>query len=120
MAELPVEHIVAVRCDAEQRPERRRRLCLQKVMIELSALGVARATAESRGAKDDSRDMKMVTYLRAKGALDPSLRLHHAAGPSDPALWIPDVCCGVVAAHRLGHPEYWNLLAGRITLHDVD
>lgn len=59
IANLSVEHLVVVRSQAARppdHPERRRRLCMERLLPELVALGVGEATVESRGTRDDLRD----------------------------------------------------------------
>ena len=66
VAALPVEHLVVVRLGGVRAPsERRRRVCLRRMLFELVELGVAHVVAESRGSADDRRDRNLLDALRA-------------------------------------------------------
>jgi hypothetical protein len=105
---------VVVRClpTAKDHPERRRRKCLERLLIELEILGVTAAVLESRGTHQDSLDMKMLGHLRTQHTVS-RIRLHHRTGPSDPMLWVPDACCGAIVEDRCGTPEYFSWIEGK-------
>ena len=120
IATLPLEHVVVVRSHPESRdkPERRRRKCLERLLIELEALQVNAAVLESRGTHQDGLDMKMLSHLRTRHTVS-TIRLHHKTGPSDPMLWVPDACCGAVVDDRCGVPEFFSQIEGKTTIHLV-
>lgn len=122
IASLPVEHLVVVRSDAHttDHPERQRRLCMEVMLPELVSLGVERATIESRGRKDDLRDMQTLENLRRKRQLGGRLHIDHVGGPADPMLWISDACCGAVTQLRCGNSRFYTHIEARVTLIDVD
>lgn len=106
VAALPMQHLVVVRDGrAGERPERRRRHCLERLLHELDQLGVATVTFESRGPKDDKRDRDMLDALRAARAVA-DLRIQHVAGPREALLWAADAVCGAVAQSRTGDRAY--------------
>jgi len=101
VAALPVEHLVVVRLGGVRAPsERRRRVCLRRMLFELVELGVAHVVAESRGSADDRRDRNLLDALRAQKQIPSALRLDHMPGPLEPMLWIPDVVAGAITASR--------------------
>jgi hypothetical protein len=107
VSHLPLMHLVVVRDDMpDARPERRRRLCMDRMLYELDQLEVATATFESRGPADDRRDMTMVATMRASKAITSQLRVGHEKGPEDPLLWVPDAVCGAMTAERVGNAEF--------------
>lgn len=118
IALLPLEHVVVVRSrpDCQDKPERRRRKCLERLLIELEALQVNSAVLESRGAHQDGLDLKMLGHLRTQHSVS-TIRLHHRTGPSDPMLWVPDACCGAVVDERCGVPEFFSQIKERTTVH---
>lgn len=123
VAHLDVEHLVAVRCQpgTEAKPERQRRLCWERLLPELHALGVEHVVVESRGSKADKRDRAALDNLRRKHLMPPrSLRMNHLGGPADPLLWIPDACCGAVTERRCGNSENFGVIGTSITMLDVD
>jgi len=67
IAGLRLDHLVVVR-DGQpgEKPERRRRHCLERMLWELDQLEVGIATFESRGPVDDRRDRLMLDALRAR------------------------------------------------------
>jgi hypothetical protein len=111
VAAVPGSQLVVVRLgDADDRPERRRRLCMERMAYELGQLGVQDAVIESRGPADDARDRAMLQALRQRRALVSPLRFEHVAGPAEPLLWAPDVICGAVNESRAGNETYVSLL----------
>lgn len=122
IADMDLAHVVVVRSGApDERGERRRRLCLERLLHELESLGVASALFESRGPADDRRDRKMVEALRTSRAISAAVRVNHEKGPLEPLLWLPDAICGAVVADRIGQGEYLKIIAERVsvTVHDV-
>lgn len=105
--ELPLAHLIIVREDQPStRPERRRRLCMERLLFELDQMQVATVTFESRGPADDRRDRHMLDSLRARKTIGSSLRLTHEKGPLEPMLWIPDALCGAATSQRVGDAPY--------------
>ncbi|ORA85263.1 hypothetical protein BST29_03330 [Mycobacterium malmoense] len=121
IASLQLEHLVVVRSDAHtaKKPERQRRLCMERMLPELVSMGVDNAVIESRGKKDDRRDEQTLHYLRRKRQLGGHLHINHVGGPADPMLWIPDACCGAVTQMRCGNPHYFEYIESRVTLIDL-
>lgn len=121
IAALQVEHLVVVRSDAHTtaKPERQRRLCMERMLPELVSLGVGTAIVESRGPKDDQRDRKTLQNLRNKRLLTDPLHMDHVGGPADPMLWVPDACCGAVTQLRCGNGHFYQLIESRVTLIDL-
>lgn len=121
ITELPLEAVAVVRMSAPgERDERRRRKCFERFATTLAELGCTNLTLESRGRSDDRRDMDMLAAMRASKQLDSALRLGHATGPSDSALWIADAVCGAVVADRIGEPRWLKRIAHVTTVHTVD
>ncbi|MGL5828363.1 MAG: hypothetical protein ACRC0L_02190 [Angustibacter sp.] len=115
---LPVRHVVVVQlCHPSARPERRRRICLERMLYEVDGL-IAAAVLESRGARDDARDQVLIqsSYDSKKISFRPHIA--HERGRDEPLLWIPDAVCGLVSRARTGTPEYLNTMAssGKITV----
>lgn len=107
----PVQHLVVVRDGRQgEKPERRRRHCMEVLVSTLDELDVHSATFESRGPADDNRDRKMLDALRSKKQVRGRLRMEHVAGPRDPLLWIPDALCGAVSQHRVGVTRHLEML----------
>lgn len=107
IAELPIEAVVVVRVGSiDEGEERRRRKCFERFAVELDELGCSRLTLESRGRRQDQRDMTMLDAMRSKRRVSSALRLTHTPGPADPALWVADALCGAVVAHRVGNSSY--------------
>ncbi|GAA1936275.1 hypothetical protein GCM10009797_32300 [Nocardioides hwasunensis] len=108
VAQLPLMHLVVVRDQMpDARAERRRRLCMQRLLFELDQLEVATVTFESRGPADDRRDIDMVGAMRAEQTITSQLRIEHQKGPLDPLLWVPDAVCGALTADRVGDSTYF-------------
>lgn len=121
IGELPIEGVIVVRHGRpEEKDERRRRKCFETFVPELVAAGCTNLVLESRGTAADQRDRKMLDALRSQRRIEGALRLDHAAGPVDPALWIADAVCGALVASRVGDPRWWRVLERRMTVHLVE
>lgn len=117
VARLPVDHIVVIREGRPgERPERRRRHCLERLCYELDHRGVTKVTLESRGPADDKRDRAMLGALRAKRVVSGALRLHHAPGPGEALLWLPDAVCGAVTRARAGDTTFTETVMSQMTI----
>ena len=118
---IPAEHLVVVRsCHRGERDERRRRLCLQRLCLELDALGVETVTLESRGRADDRRDLKALQTFRAQRVVSSTLRMYHQPGPAEPLLWVPDAVCGAVVASRTARtPDHLAAISSSCTFYDI-
>ena len=101
---------------ADERSERLRRHCLERLLYELEQKGASRIILESRGTKDDERDRTMFRVLRARKVVSSGSRLWHATGPSDALLWIPDAVCGAITRNRLGNSAFVDALGDRLTV----
>jgi hypothetical protein len=121
LAGMHLEHVVVVRNGMPgERFERRRRKCLNRLLVELDGMAVDHVVLESRGAADDRRDRKVLEYLRQNHALQGKVHMDHAKGPSDPLLWAPDTVCGAVTQHRVGNLGYLELLAAKVEIITLD
>lgn len=117
VAALEVPSIIVVRTSrSAERSERRRRRCLDRLVPELIDRDVRKVTAESRGAKDDRRDMDMIQALRSRRVLTGDLQLDHRAGPREPLLWAADIACGAVTQHRTGNGSYLARISSSVTI----
>jgi hypothetical protein len=114
-ASLPLECLVVVRDGrVGERAERRRRHCLDRMFCELDQLGVTSAVFESRGAKDDRRDLEMLQFMRGRKAVSSRLRIEHKPGPAEAMLWLADAACGAVVKHRVGDSSYLTTIQSGI------
>lgn len=121
VASLPLEHLLVVRASsAGEKPERRRRKCMERLLGELAVRDVTTVVFEARGEADDRRDRDMVAYLRAQRRLTSELRVSHVPGLQDPMLWVPDAVCGAHNERRLGNGAYFDALSAQVRVEVVD
>lgn len=113
-----LQHVIVVRtATSGERPERRRRLCFERLAYELNQRGVSQARLEARASKQNQRDRDMLDALRARKVIGYELRIEHVPGPADPGLWVPDAVCGAAGLHALAHDDtLWKPLADRAVL----
>jgi len=117
IAELPVESFVVVRKGPpSDKPERRRKKCLETMFQTLTDLGCATLALESRGSRDDERDRQLLDKLRRGHKLHSSLKLSHAKGPTDPMLWMADALCGAVSDDRNGEPTSLRVITRKVDI----
>lgn len=94
--------------------ERRRRLTLERLLVELPARGVHTAVLESRGPAD-RHDRAHVDALRARRALS-GVRVDHQPGAVEPLLWVADTLCGVIGRDRRGGSTYLDVLRQKVEI----
>lgn len=116
VAELEALYVVVVRVERTESSERRRRLCLRRLLCDLDEAGVGEVCLEAREAKQNQRDLQLLRALRAEKAISPAIRMAHPAGPLEPLLWIPDLVAGAVGAARQGRRGYLDQLSGQVTI----
>lgn len=105
VAGCDIDYVVVVLTGANQdRAERRRRKCLERLLLELKRRVVTDVVLESRGPADDRRDIHLLNALRGRRYVSTSIRLSHVIGRLEPMLWIPDAVCGAVTSSRTGNP----------------
>ncbi|WP_158897182.1 hypothetical protein [Streptomyces hygroscopicus] len=108
-ASIESEVVIATWCGMDStRQERARRKVQQRLLAALADRGVAEAVFESRGPVRDKGDIAGLAGLRRSGVLPDSLRVGHAAGPAEHALWAADVVAGAFGAALDSRPEYWT------------
>lgn len=119
MASIESEVVIATWCGMDStRQERARRKAQQTLLAALAGRDVAEAVFESRGPVRDKADIAGLAGLRRSGVLPDSLRVGHAAGPTEHALWAADVAVGAFGAALDGRPETWTeiLVGTRVTV----
>lgn len=118
---LPLEAVLVAHVDADRRPEARRHRTIATLLPELHVHGIDHVEFESRGAKDDARDRKLLEDMRRSrrfGPEGPKLHMSHTAGHAEPCLWIADAICGAVVAHRTGDSQFVDILGDQLRLID--
>jgi hypothetical protein len=125
MTSLPAAGLVVVRSRPElaERPERRRRLCLEHLLPTVANRGCPHLVLESRGPADDHRDREMLDAMRRKHQLPRGFHLDHIPGPQEPALWAADALCGAVVSDRVKDPhegDYLAVLQGSLTIEVIE
>ncbi|MBA8827799.1 hypothetical protein FHX42_005206 [Saccharopolyspora lacisalsi] len=121
VAEFDVLHLVVVRLGGldGERSERRRRLCLQRLLAELEQTGIDHVVLEARQRKQNLADQQLLAAMRAQKRLTSALRMDHVSGPNEPVLALADIVCGAVTADRGGHSDYLQTLKPLVTLHTL-
>ncbi|MFT3872233.1 MAG: hypothetical protein QM714_06230 [Nocardioides sp.] len=86
----------------EHKQERARRLCMELLILELNRLGVSQVWVESRKARQDQRDLRMLDAVRSTGLIDMTLRMDFVQPFAELMLWVPDAVAGAVGSDRRG------------------
>ncbi|MFJ3384876.1 MULTISPECIES: hypothetical protein [unclassified Curtobacterium] len=107
--------VVAV-LDVLARSERRRRITFERLLLELTAVGVDRVVLESRGPADRF-DRQHVDALRSRRLLV-DVRVDHMPGAAEPLLWAADAMCGVIAADRQDSGQYRVAVGAKLVVHE--
>lgn len=117
LASIDLAHTVVVGAPVDpQRQERARRLCMERLLHELHALGVGQVLAETRTESLNARDRTMIAALRSRHAIPATLSVEFADPEEEPMLWLPDVVAGTVGARRRGiDAAPWQMMRHTIT-----
>lgn len=118
VSELPVTGFVVVHVAKGASDRRQRRKCMEFLLPHLAQMPCSTITFESRGQLDAS-DLATMQMLRAQRAIETTLRIEHAIGRNEPALWVADILCGAVVQARIGNRAYLDVLGGAVELHEI-
>ncbi|MBV9161382.1 MAG: hypothetical protein JO309_13815 [Pseudonocardiales bacterium] len=116
IATLPALHLVVIRAARDEGSERRRRLCLRRLLCELDQAGVGHVVLERRQRSQDQADSQLLSALRTAKLITGGLRMDHAAGTEEPLLWLPDFVAGAAGAARRGNHSYQDELTGLVQI----
>lgn len=121
IARLPLEHVAVVRHGRPgDRPERRRRHAMERLLYELDQADVRDITFESRDSRNDSRDIEMLNAIRSRGVVSLDLQISHVGGRDDAMLWVADALCGVTVKQRTGDITYRETIQARSTVRIIE
>ena len=118
VSDLPVTGFVVVHVDQQADDRRHRRKCLEFLLPHLAHMPCSTITFESRGRLDAS-DLATLQMLRSRRVVESTLRIEHAVGRAEPALWAADIVCGAVVQSRIGNANYLDVLGGAVELHTI-
>ena len=118
VSRLPVTGFVVVHVDRDANDRRHRRKCMEFLLPHLADMPCSTVTFESRGQLDAS-DLATLQMLRSRRVVESTLRIEHAVGRVEPALWAADIVCGAVVQARIGNRDYLNVLDNAVELHTI-
>ena len=105
----------------EMKSERARRLCIMRLLPELSDLGVDRIVFESRQEPRDHEDRGLLVGLRKnRGLFRTDIEVDWKPALSDSALWAADVVAGALSWWLDDKGEYWRVLEDQVHLIEID
>lgn len=108
LAALRADVVIATWCGmSRDKQERARRKALETLLLDLARRSVRHALFESRGPDRDRADVASLAGLRRSGILPPFLRVSHAPGSDEYALWSADIAAGAFSAAVGGVPADW-------------
>ncbi|EHI43297.1 hypothetical protein OPAG_06572 [Rhodococcus opacus PD630] len=107
VAALPLAGLVVIHTEAAVSDRRHRRKCLEYLLPNLAEMPCSHITLESRSHLDAS-DVDILQKFRAQKVITSSLRVNHAVGMVEPALWVADIVCGAVVQSGSGIPATWR------------
>ncbi|MGV9949216.1 hypothetical protein [Rhodococcus aetherivorans] len=118
VASLPMAGFVVIHTEVDASDRRHRRKCLEYLLPNLADMPCSHITLESRSHLDSS-DLDLLQKFRAQRIITSGLRVNHAVGRLEPALWVADVVCGAVVQSRVGNTQYLDRLGSAIELHQL-
>lgn len=105
--------LTSVHSPSATRPERMRRICLEALLPALHGCGVDAIIFESRGTRDDRRDLDLATSAPGIGQTMEA-RITHLRGRDEPLLWLADAVCGCLRAELNGEMAFMSTLESRL------
>ncbi|MEV7802394.1 hypothetical protein AB0O28_05550 [Microbispora sp. NPDC088329] len=115
VAGMPLRAMVVVDIYPENgRAERARRLCLDRLLCELSQQKVETVCIEARDQWHDRRDRALVGALRGAGRAGRSLQAEWRRSVDEPLLWLADVLVGSVVWCLGGEGESFDIIRPKI------
>ncbi len=119
LAAMPISSVVVVRAARPtEGAERARHKCLEGLLVELDLRDVDHAILEAREPSQNRRDLDLVARLRQGRRVRSKLRVDHAAGPTEPLLWLADILAGAVREHRTDSLRH-STFASNVTIIDL-
>lgn len=118
VAQLPVTGFVVIHVDKDADDRRHRRKCMEFLLPHLTQMPCSTITFESRGQLDAS-DLATLQMLRSRRVVESTLRIAHAVGRVEPALWAADIVCGAAVQARTGNRSYLDVLGAAVELHTI-
>ena len=91
---------------------------MEFLLPHLAHIPCSTITFESRGQLDAS-DLATLQMLRSRRVVEPTLRIAHAVGLVEPALWAADILCGAVVQARIGNCAHLRVLGSAIEVHTI-
>jgi hypothetical protein len=91
---------------------------MEYLLPHLADMPCSTITFESRGQLDKS-DLATMQLLRSRRVIQSTLRIEHAVGRLEPALWAADIVCGAVVQARIGNRAYLDVLGSGVELHTI-
>ncbi|WP_308206248.1 hypothetical protein [Mycolicibacterium madagascariense] len=91
---------------------------MEFLLPHLANIPCSRITFESRGQLDAS-DLATLQLLRSRRVIEPTLRIEHAVGRVEPALWAADILCGAVVQARIGNCSHLRVLGSAMEIHSI-
>ena len=94
-----------------RRQERARRKCIERLLAELTARGIANIVFERRHDELDARDRALIAALKRQQSLPAAVQASWQRAADEPLLWLPDIAAGAAALAETGGATYWKDLA---------
>jgi len=117
MRELPHSGVVVIGSGMEPgRQERARRLCIERLLTEMTSQGIMTVVFERRQPGLDARDRVMVAALQRRHSVPAGLRASWQPAGSEPLLWLADIAAGAAALAHAGDDTYWTELSAGFTV----
>jgi hypothetical protein len=121
IADIDLAAIVTIGSPMDKtKQERARRCCLERLLYELGLLEVGQVWLETRSAKPDRRDLKLIDSGRRRRLIPPDLQVDFARPKVEPMLWLPDAVAGAVTAANLGESRWLTAISEMVTQHEVE
>lgn len=121
VAGLPWTGVVTVCLHGpEMKSERARRLCIMRLLPELSERGVNRILFESRQEPRDREDRGLLVGLRKGSLFRSDIEVDWKPALSDSALWAADVVAGALSWWFDGKGDHWRALEDLVHMIEID
>jgi len=121
VAQIDIAAVVVIGTPmAKKNQERARAVCMESMVVALTAMGVEQVLLEERTPSLNERDQLLIRSIRGKKLIPKAMRIEVGQPSAEPMLWVPDIVAGAVGADRVHDlPQYLDAIRPMVEVLDV-
>jgi hypothetical protein len=121
VAQIDIAAVVVIGTPmAKKNQERARAVCMESMVVALTAMGVEQVLLEERTPSLNERDQLLIRSIRGKKLIPKAMRIEVGQPSAEPMLWVSDIVAGAVGADRVHDlPQYLDAIRPMVEVLDV-